>query len=470
MTKEQQNVKDGEYSHLLNSKGKPRKRPLYFVWDEKKDAFLKENYPKYGSEISKDLKCSKGAVRGRARKIGLKLTRDQKTGIYQYHADKNCKINIEEFYNITKPEVAYFLGLIWADGHVQNKKRKHITSISLIETDLNEVLPVFKTFGVWNQYKITKREKNWKQTYVAMLYSRRLSDFLCEHDYLTKSEVSACKILSKIPSHLKKYWFRGIIDGDGHIKSSNHTCTFTLASSYNQNWDFFKKICDELEIEYKTIQREVPKKNGKIHRSSCVIVFNRENVGKLLKYTHGDYVNDKIGISRKALSALEVFDSHYWSVLNNEQSDVSRFMRLAKQDIPLNPTIPTPFIANLRHKLIEEELNEFKIALGWDGEKFDTSKCDLVECADSLIDLLYVVYGGLSALGLKSDELWKEVHKSNLAKFGPGGYRREDGKWMKPPDWKKPDLKTLIEKQKMDSPNTKRNNIGEIIIINKQQK
>jgi hypothetical protein len=34
-----------------------------------------------------------------------------------------------------------------------------------------------------------------------------------------------------------------------------------------------------------------------------------------------------------------------------------------------------------------------------------------------------------------------------MAKFGPGGYKRSDGKWCKPPNWKKPDLKAIIEQQ-----------------------
>jgi len=39
------------------------------------------------------------------------------------------------------------------------------------------------------------------------------------------------------------------------------------------------------------------------------------------------------------------------------------------------------------------------------------------------------------------------VDENNLTKFGPGSYKREDGKWMKPPDFVGPDLSYLTEPQ-----------------------
>jgi predicted HAD superfamily Cof-like phosphohydrolase len=53
-------------------------------------------------------------------------------------------------------------------------------------------------------------------------------------------------------------------------------------------------------------------------------------------------------------------------------------------------------------------------------------------------DQVYVAVGTASACGLNMGLLWDIVHESNMAKFGPGGYRRPDGKWMKPPGWEPP--------------------------------
>ena len=41
----------------------------------------------------------------------------------------------------------------------------------------------------------------------------------------------------------------------------------------------------------------------------------------------------------------------------------------------------------------------------------------------------------------------KEVDQANLRKFGPGSYERDDGKWIKPPDWTPPDILGVLERQ-----------------------
>jgi hypothetical protein len=42
------------------------------------------------------------------------------------------------------------------------------------------------------------------------------------------------------------------------------------------------------------------------------------------------------------------------------------------------------------------------------------------------------------------------VDKSNLAKFETGGYKRDDGKWVKPPHWQPPDIVGELKKQTME--------------------
>lgn len=49
------------------------------------------------------------------------------------------------------------------------------------------------------------------------------------------------------------------------------------------------------------------------------------------------------------------------------------------------------------------------------------------------------------AVGIDLMPIWKLIHQANLTKFGPGGYMRQDGKWMKPADFVPPDAE--IEKE-----------------------
>ena len=43
------------------------------------------------------------------------------------------------------------------------------------------------------------------------------------------------------------------------------------------------------------------------------------------------------------------------------------------------------------------------------------------------------------------EPVFKEVHRSNMSKVG--GYKREDGKWVKPPTYSPASLNNILESQ-----------------------
>ena len=117
---------------------------------------------------------------------------------------------------------------------------------------------------------------------------------------------------------------------------------------------------------------------------------------------------------------------------------VEDFMEAMGQEVNAVPTWPEEEIQRLRLDLIEEELDELHYAI---------DNKDLVEVADALTDLLYVIYGAGHAFGIDLDECFKEVHASNMSKLGPDGkpIKREDGKVLKPDTYFPPDLKNIRE-------------------------
>ena len=118
---------------------------------------------------------------------------------------------------------------------------------------------------------------------------------------------------------------------------------------------------------------------------------------------------------------------------------VHEFMEVFGQEIKEKPEWPDGETMELRIDLIEEELGEFKDAiLSADGT--------LVDIADALSDLLYVVYGAGHSFGLDLDACFKEVHRSNMSKLDERGnpIYREDGKVLKGPDFTEPDLESMI--------------------------
>lgn len=94
----------------------------------------------------------------------------------------------------------------------------------------------------------------------------------------------------------------------------------------------------------------------------------------------------------------------------------------------------------LRYKLMREENEEYLEAANND---------DLVEVADALGDLLYILCGTIIEHGLqyKIEEVFNEIQRSNMSKLGENGIPiyREDGKVLKGPNYFKPDIVTILK-------------------------
>jgi predicted HAD superfamily Cof-like phosphohydrolase len=94
---------------------------------------------------------------------------------------------------------------------------------------------------------------------------------------------------------------------------------------------------------------------------------------------------------------------------------------------------------NLRFKLMAEENQEY----------FEAAKNnDIVEVADALGDMLYILCGTIIEHGMqdKIEEIFDEIQKSNLSKLGDDGkpIYRNDGKVMKGPNYFKPKISEIL--------------------------
>jgi len=95
----------------------------------------------------------------------------------------------------------------------------------------------------------------------------------------------------------------------------------------------------------------------------------------------------------------------------------------------------------LRFDLMAEENEEY----------FEAAKNnDLVEVADALGDMLYILCGTMLSHGMqdKIEAVFNEIQRSNMSKLGADGkpIYREDGKVMKGPNYFKPDIKSILNK------------------------
>ena len=96
-----------------------------------------------------------------------------------------------------------------------------------------------------------------------------------------------------------------------------------------------------------------------------------------------------------------------------------------------------------QRNLITEEFKEFLEA---DNMLFRDSPKYPQDCLKELADLVYVCYQYAVNMGWDLDEALDRVHKSNMSKLDEEGkpIYREDGKVLKGPNYKPPNLEDLV--------------------------
>ena len=117
------------------------------------------------------------------------------------------------------------------------------------------------------------------------------------------------------------------------------------------------------------------------------------------------------------------------------QNDVADFMKAGEQpvrsELSLEGDQATLYI-NLTSEQYQETLSAFKAN-------------DMIEVADGLADMVWVIMGMCNSCGINFDSVWQEVKASNTSKFPDGkAIKNEHGKIMKPDSYFKPNIKKVL--------------------------
>ena len=154
---------------------------------------------------------------------------------------------------------------------------------------------------------------------------------------------------------------------------------------------------------------------------------------------------------------------------------IAEFSKLArKADIPSSPKLATFDEVKFITRMVLSELQEIHVSTidqsiksaeslrnfmlecldqvdvpkklnkdGWTDEEI------LVEQYDGLADAIYYMYDFAGRHGVNLDLLLDEIHQANMNKKFPDDtfHNREDGKVLKPPGWKEPDIFAILNKQ-----------------------
>lgn len=117
------------------------------------------------------------------------------------------------------------------------------------------------------------------------------------------------------------------------------------------------------------------------------------------------------------------------------QKDVESFMEAGDQAVNKNLTL-IGSQPDLYMNLITEEYKETL-------EAFQNK--DMIEVADGLADMVWVIMGMCSSCGINFEKVWEEVKASNMSKFVDGkAIKNEAGKIMKPETYFRPDIKKVL--------------------------
>ena len=118
---------------------------------------------------------------------------------------------------------------------------------------------------------------------------------------------------------------------------------------------------------------------------------------------------------------------------------VETFHKVFKAPIGEKPKLIDKERGKLRWELMQEENQEY-----WEAVYGN----DIVEIADALGDMLYILFGTIIEHGMqeKIAEVFDEIQRSNMSKLDENGKPifREDGKILKGKNYSKPDFSKII--------------------------
>jgi len=135
--------------------------------------------------------------------------------------------------------------------------------------------------------------------------------------------------------------------------------------------------------------------------------------------------------------------------MENIQRAVREFHKKFGLLVNEKPTIPSIVDIETSANLINEEFIELldscsieRLDTGHILEYKDDYKPNIIEVADALGDILYVVMGMANRFGIDMELIFDEIHRSNMTKIG--GHINENGKYIKPSTYSPANLEPIL--------------------------
>jgi intein-encoded DNA endonuclease-like protein len=189
------------------------------------------------------------------------------------------------FETIDTEDKAYYLGLMYADGNINNTRP--LITIKLSEKD-KEVLQTFNKY-LLNRKPLYERKAEiivgtsyiGKKQYKIELASNKMkSDLIDKGCVPRKSAILQFPTEEQVPKELIRHFIRGYFDGDGCIYKSQGKLMLNIVSTQNFLQGFYNTVNEKLGIQF-NIHKEKRRES-----SYYIFISKKADVKKFCEYIY----------------------------------------------------------------------------------------------------------------------------------------------------------------------------------------
>jgi hypothetical protein len=221
---------------------------------------------------------------------------------------------------------AYYLGFLWSDGFLERSR----IGIEILEDDAIEIVDNISKIDFLKICTMRRHRAGRRPQMTIYFCNSKLYDSYFSNYFINKSFIAPIKLLESIPEDLIRYFYLGLIDGDGcfYFNEKNKTRQFYVTSSFNQDWSHMINLFDSIGIKQYEV-RKVESKNG--NKSSFIRIKKYDEIKNLFKYLYPD--GYEFGLKRKYDKCKLIIDNY---VRSNNKSKISIEELTSKIDSGLN--------------------------------------------------------------------------------------------------------------------------------------
>lgn len=186
----------------------------------------------------------------------------------------------------------YYLGFLWSDGFIERTR----VGIEILEDDAVTIVDNICKIDFLKICTMKRHRKDRRPQMTIYFCNTKIYDSYFSKYFINKSISSPIELIKLIPDNLKRYFYLGLIDGDGcfYFNEKNKIRQFYVTSSFDQDWSHMINLFNEINVTQYEI-RKVENKNG--NKSSYIRIKKYDEILKLFNYLYPN--NYEFGLKRK---------------------------------------------------------------------------------------------------------------------------------------------------------------------------